>query len=182
VVYFNSELTYKMTTFTDYLQNIQLTMFEYLCDIIIRNSDDENDNYPSYSMVLYNQHDLYRNNEFSNRHIFNSFKRNFTNYFYNGERMLLYYGSRSIPTEYRADLIRELKLLVPEEGPPEEGEDIVPEEGENYYRIMVKCGEEEGTYDDKIIIHYFTRYAIQYISLTNFINYYDDKINARCLK
>ena len=158
-----------MTTFTEYLQNIQLTMFEYLCDIIILNSDDYNDGFPSYSMVLYNQEDLYRNNEFSNRHIFNSFKRNFTNYFYNGERMLLYYGSRSIPTEYRADLIRELKLLV-------------PEEGEEYYNTHVKCGQEEGTYDDRIIIQYFTRYAIQYISLANFINYYDDKINARCLK
>jgi hypothetical protein len=157
-----------MTTFTDYLQNIQLTMFEYLCDIIIRNSDDENDGFPSYSQVLYNEQDLDRGNEFSNRHIFNLFKRNFTNSFYNGERMLLYFGSRSIPIEYRTDLIHELKLLV-------------PEEGEEYYNTMVKCGQEEGTYDDKILIHYWYRYATQYISLTNFTNYYD-KINARCLK
>ena len=158
-----------MTCFTEYLQNVQLTMFEYLSDIVIRNSDDENDGFPSYSMVLYNQQDLDRGNEFSNRHIFNSFKRNFTNSFYNGERMLSYFGSRSIPTEYRSDLIRELKRLV-------------PEEGEEYYTSMVKQKQEEGAYDDRILIHYWYRYATQYISLTNFTNYYYDKINAQCLK
>jgi hypothetical protein len=42
-VSFNSQLTYNMTTFTEYLQNIHLTVFDYLCDIIISNSDDEDD-------------------------------------------------------------------------------------------------------------------------------------------
>ena len=158
-----------MTTFTEYLQNIQLTVFEYFCDIVIRNSDDKNDANPSFSMILYNEHDLYRGNEFSNRHIFHSYKRNFTNSFYKGESMLLYYGSRNIPTEYRSDFIHELKQIV--------GED-----GEEYYNTMVKNRQEEGTYDDKILIHYWNRYAIQYITLTNFTNYYYDKINARCLK
>lgn len=159
-----------MTTFTEYLQTVQTTIFEYLCDIIIRNSDDSNDVFPSYSMILYNQQDLQRGNEFSNRQIFNAYKRNFTNTFYEGERMLLYYGSRSIPTEYREDFIRELKLLLPEEG------------GEEYYTIRVKDGMDEGTYDDKLLIHYWNRYAVRYISLTTFTNYYYDKINVPVLK
>ena len=156
-----------MTTFTDYLQNIQLTVFDYLCDTIIRNSDDEE--YPSYSVILYNEQDLYRGNEFSNRHIFNSFKRTFTNCFYYGETMLVYYGVRNIPNEYRAEFINELKQIV--------GED-----GEEYYNTMVKCGQDEDTYDDKLLIHYWNQYAIKYISLTNFTNYYYDKINVAPLK
>jgi hypothetical protein len=114
-------------------------------------------------MILYNHRDLCQN---GNIYIFNSFKRKYTASFYNGESVLLYYGSRSIPGEYRADLIDELKLLVTEE----------------YYNTMVKCGEEEGTYDDKILIHYWYHYATDSISLTEFTNHYYDKINERCLK
>ncbi len=160
-----------MTTFTEYLQNIQLTLYDYLCDIIIRNSDDETDVFPSYSMILYNEQDLYQNNDFRNRHLFMAFRRNFTDVFYGGEQMLSYYGSRNIPTEYRSGLIRELNLLVTQEY----------DEHEEYYNKIVKCGQKEGTYDDKILIHYWTRYS-KTITLEKFTNYYTDKITTPGLK
>lgn len=81
--------------------------------------------------------------------------------------MLSYYGCQSIPTEYRNEFIEELKRLICNDN--------------NYYIKFIKNDCKEGTYDHKLLIHFWKNYAIHYISLKNFKEYYHDKLASQCL-
>jgi len=141
-----------MTQFQDYLLTIKLVVFDYLCDTLHDNT--------LFTKYIQNENDLFLNNH----KIFNYYIRT---RFYEEDHILLYYGCYSIPTEYRNEFITEFKRLICND--------------HNYYNTFIKNDFEEGTYDDKLLIHFWKNYAIHYISLKNFKEYYHEKLSCQSL-
>ena len=86
--------------------------------------------------------------------------------FYKEDKILLYYGCQTIPQEYRDKFIIELHKIICDT---------------KYYNKLVKNDCEEGTYDDKILIHFCKNYAVHRISLQNFKNYYHNKLACQII-
>jgi hypothetical protein len=144
-----------MTQFQDYLLSIKLVVFDYLCDTLYDNTLEP------FIKYIQNNNDLFLNNH----KIFNYYKRT---RFYEEDNILSYYGEYSIPTEYRTEFITELKRLICGDN--------------NYYNKFIKNNCEEGTYDHKLLIHFWKNYANHYISLKNFKEYYHEKLASNILK
>jgi len=146
-----------MNKFEEYMYSIKIMVFDYLCDTLYEICSDPLQNFTSY---IPDENNLFLNSS----KIFSSYKRM---RFYNEEKILLYYGCRTIPEEYRNQFIIELRKILC---------------NDNYYNKLVKNDCEEGTYDDKLIIHFCENYAIHYISLTGFKKYYNERLASQILK
>jgi len=147
-----------MSDFQDYLQSIKTGVFDYLCDTLYDIGSYPIENFTAY---LTNDNELFQNNT----KLFNCYKRV---RFYEENNILLYYGCQTIPQEYRERFIIELQKVLC---------------GDNkYYDNLVKNDCEEGTYDDRILIHFCKKYALYYISLRDFQKYYHEKLSQQILK
>jgi hypothetical protein len=146
-----------MNQFQEYMLTIKLVVFDYLCDTLHDNTLEQFNNFTEY---IQNQNDLFLNNQ----KIFNFYKRT---RFYEEDKILSYYGCYSIPTEYRTEFIKEFKRLICGDN--------------NYFNAFIKNDCDEGTYDHKLLTHFWKNYAIHYISLKHFKEYYHEKLTCQGL-
>jgi len=139
----------KMNKFEEYMYSIKIMVFDYLCDTLY-DTTKKVDNFTQY---LLNDNDLFLNNY----SIFTSYKRT---RFYDTDKILSYYGSSSIPIEFRSQFIMELRRILCDN---------------RHYNVLIKKNCDEGTYDDRLLVHFCENYAIHYISLRHFKQYYHEK-------